>query len=430
MIKNATKYLAIVSVLAASALQAQQDASFSGFQFNRSLPGARSLAMGGAFVALADDATAAYSNPAGLTLLSRREVSLEQRQWRTQNPFTERGRISGAASGLGVDTVSGLSRSETSDSTNNLSFLSYVETAPKRRWALALYRHTLADFSTRFTSQGVFSASPATPRFGPYRFSTDFEVVDTGMAYAQQFGKCIDASGCLRVGGGLARYDLQVDAVQEVLDDPPNNGAADFGAPAITRALTFGDDSAVAGNLGVLWETAHSWRFALAFRQGPRFEIRQRLFGQEIPGHFHLPDQYVAGAAFQPNSALTLSVEFDRITYSSMRRDNRLSDLDLDDGTEGRLGLEYVFFVGDPIKPTRLALMAGAWSDPDHRIGFSGPVRTTGDLFRRAFFPSSGKRQEHVSAGLGANFGNFQVDAGCDRSSDVSTCGLSAVLRF
>ena len=38
--------------------------------------GARALAMGGAFTALADDATASYWNPAGLTQLERREISL------------------------------------------------------------------------------------------------------------------------------------------------------------------------------------------------------------------------------------------------------------------------------------------------------------------------------------------------------------------
>ena len=46
-------------------------------EFDFSNPGARSLAMGGAFVGLADDATAAYANPAGLTALLQPEVSLE-----------------------------------------------------------------------------------------------------------------------------------------------------------------------------------------------------------------------------------------------------------------------------------------------------------------------------------------------------------------
>src|SRR5687768_17014978 len=48
-------------------------------QFDFLNPSARSLALGSAFVGLADDATAALVNPAGLTALTRKEVSLEGR---------------------------------------------------------------------------------------------------------------------------------------------------------------------------------------------------------------------------------------------------------------------------------------------------------------------------------------------------------------
>ena len=41
------------------------------------IPGARANAMGGAFIAVADDATAAYTNPAGLTILTKPELALE-----------------------------------------------------------------------------------------------------------------------------------------------------------------------------------------------------------------------------------------------------------------------------------------------------------------------------------------------------------------
>ncbi len=50
-------------------------------QFSFSDPGARSMGFGGAFVALADDATAAFANPAGLVQLLRPEVSIEGRRW-------------------------------------------------------------------------------------------------------------------------------------------------------------------------------------------------------------------------------------------------------------------------------------------------------------------------------------------------------------
>ena len=46
-------------------------------QFDFLNPSARSLALGGAFVGLADDATAALVNPAGLIELTRKEISIE-----------------------------------------------------------------------------------------------------------------------------------------------------------------------------------------------------------------------------------------------------------------------------------------------------------------------------------------------------------------
>src|SRR5260370_322495 len=65
--------------------------SLSGLQFNFGNPGARSLGMGGAFLGLADDASAAEANPAGLTILRRPEVSLEVRNYQEQQLFTTSG---------------------------------------------------------------------------------------------------------------------------------------------------------------------------------------------------------------------------------------------------------------------------------------------------------------------------------------------------
>ncbi len=55
----------------------------SAIPFRFGPPGARSLGLGGAFIALADDATASEANPAGLTLLFRPEVSIHGRSTST-----------------------------------------------------------------------------------------------------------------------------------------------------------------------------------------------------------------------------------------------------------------------------------------------------------------------------------------------------------
>jgi long-chain fatty acid transport protein len=55
--------LLLLAATTASALTDEE--IFRNFRFNMINPGARSMALGGAFVSLADDATAAQANPAG-----------------------------------------------------------------------------------------------------------------------------------------------------------------------------------------------------------------------------------------------------------------------------------------------------------------------------------------------------------------------------
>ncbi len=66
-----------LSALAASSVRAQTDSALlSKVSFNLTNPGGKSLAMGGAFTAIADDATAALANPAGLGLISSMEFAI------------------------------------------------------------------------------------------------------------------------------------------------------------------------------------------------------------------------------------------------------------------------------------------------------------------------------------------------------------------
>ena len=58
---------------------------YGGYQFNFNNPGARALGMGGAFISVADDATAAVTNPAGLVILQRPEISAEAKVTRFTN---------------------------------------------------------------------------------------------------------------------------------------------------------------------------------------------------------------------------------------------------------------------------------------------------------------------------------------------------------
>src|SRR5687767_15117466 len=63
--------VACVLALAGPAQALTDEEVFRSFRFNTPPPGARALGMGGAFIGLADDATATFTNPAGLGYLMR-----------------------------------------------------------------------------------------------------------------------------------------------------------------------------------------------------------------------------------------------------------------------------------------------------------------------------------------------------------------------
>jgi len=84
--------LALCTLVALPALAQNTDIeALSGLQFNFGNPGARSLGMGGAFIGLADDASAAEANPAGLTILRKPEFSIEARNYLEQQIMTTSG---------------------------------------------------------------------------------------------------------------------------------------------------------------------------------------------------------------------------------------------------------------------------------------------------------------------------------------------------
>src|SRR5690348_1460924 len=114
--------MAVSSCLLASApaLAVTNVEANAGPQFNFINPGARSLGMGGAFIGLADDSTAAYTNPAG----------------------------------LGQVSISGIQTQDTSRDISNVSFLSFA--LPLEHGTLAFYRHELANFGADFASNGPF----------------------------------------------------------------------------------------------------------------------------------------------------------------------------------------------------------------------------------------------------------------------------------
>lgn len=407
-------------------------------EFSFSNPGARSLGFGGAFVALADDATAAFANPAGLVQLTRPELSLEGRSWSYTTPYTRGGRAAGVPTGIGIDTAPGPLTGESSADLTGISFASFVY--PGKRWSLALFQHQLANFEMTQEIQGLFapgSVAAGSMRGPIERGFWDLEIVTRGLAAAFQ------VTETLSLGLGVSHFDPSgVSMGSEYLPDDDTFDSyfaeASFLASRQVHEITIeaeGSDWGLAA--GFLWNLADNWGLGGVYRQGPEFEWRADFVAGPVnpdlppgtPARFTiplaLPDVYGLGVSYRSdNGRWTGAFEWDRIEYSTI-----IETLDpafkspgdsLDDGDEFHLGAEYAFLGAKPVFAVRL----GLWLDPDHQ------VRNESDFpFPQAELPP-GADELHYSAGFGVAFKRFQLDLGIDLSERIDTASISAIYSF
>jgi long-subunit fatty acid transport protein len=406
-------------------------------QFSFSNPGARSMGFGGAFIGLADDATAAFANPAGLVQLAKAEVSLEGRRWSYDTPFTEGGRASGLPTGIGIDNVAGLRIGNSSDELTALSFVSFVY--PVKRWSLAFYRHQLSKFEAESRTQGLF-AEPAPGQVERNQDETALTELDI-VTYGFSAGYRVSESFSL--GFGIGYFDgAFLLATEEFLWDDDTFDA--FFAPNSylperlvgVAELTI-DDTDWGLLAGFRWQVSEQVSLGGVFRQGPRFDaVLTQTAGPQFDGAppgstmraetpFEFPDVYGLGVAVRSrNDTFTFNFDWDRVEYSTI-----LESLDpglfddipvIDDADELHAGIEYVLLKTTPV----VALRFGAWLDPDHRLR---SVST--EVFDRAAF-QGGDDEIHLAAGVGVALSQVQFDLGIDFSELVDTVSISAIYKF
>ena len=410
-------------------------------EFSFSNPGARSIGLGGAFAALADDATAAFANPAGLVQLARPEVSVEGRMWNYTTPFTSGGRMWGTPTGTGLDTTPDLRFDESSSTLAGVSFLSFVY--PSGKWSLAFYRHQLANFEAIIATQGFFATDEQTGesfRTSDFRTSTRLEVVNYGFSGAYRL------SDSLSLGLGLSYFDGKLDTrtefyapIVETLPEGPLGPNTYVPEARISTQKVAFDDTSWSWSGGFLWRVSRPWSLGGFYRRGPKFSGGGGVFSgpaldpplsegtvlEQEESPLRLPDVFGLGAAYRSeDGSITGSFEWDHVNYSVIIEsfdpgivdpDVRLNDVD-----EFHFGFEYVFINWTPL----IALRGGIWVDPEHRIRYEGD-----DAVARAFF-RRGEETWHYAFGFGLATKRFQLDLGFDLSNLVNTASLSAIMSF
>jgi hypothetical protein len=429
-------------------------------QFDLLNPGARSLGMGGAFAAIADDATAGFTNPAGLSILGRPEISFEVRARRRETPFVAAGRANGVPSGRGEDVLSGLVPGLSIDNQFSPSFVS--ASFGKGRFAFSGYWHQLSKSGDRASQRGLFLTELFSDGSGsgglfPLDLRMRGSLFERTLSIGTAGGSMsFRVTNSLSVGGGITVSRLKLHSsigVFPYLDVPVFFGLEDY-SQTLPGVIESADDVATGFLVGVQQSLGRRARVGAVYRRNPDFTfVSSNRFNSKtgdrdisLSGRFQPPDALAIGGSFRVNNELVIVSEYGYVRHSSLYDDYITLNtyvsanvesygrvFEVDDAHEVHLGGEYsLILFGKP-----LALRGGSWLDPDHTVRYTGGTPRPGPFPYPAFHPAflanapKGKDQWHGSFGAGYSWNqHFEMNVGADFSRQSRTISSSVLTRF
>lgn len=343
--------------------------------------GARAMGMGGAFIAVADDATAASWNPAGLVQLEKPELSIVLSYYR----HTQSYHPSTHPEMTGSDTVS---------STDiNYASAAYPFVAFERNVVVSLNYQHLYDL----TQKNNYTQNFGTLDSGPRSFSQN------GKLYALSPALAVQLAPGLYLGGTLNIWQSWFG----------RNGWEDhdsYGGSLIPFAVSNqAEFSGVNGNIGLLWNFADGFSLGAVYKSAFDADLHvetERRFGSTvlpplaIDATLSMPASYGIGLGYRPNDALSFSGDLYLTDWSQFTLKNHANGIEFnpvygDDLSNGRLrdtiqvrlGAEYLFIAPERVIPVRCGL-------------FYDPV------------PQRGRLDDYYGIALGTGYstGLFSVD--------------------
>ena len=308
---GAVAFVALLCLSAAPATAQTNERIYEDLDFRFVTPGARAVAMGKTFIGLGDDATAAVSNPAGLSNLLEQEFSFEftGTQIKHQRFFpSEAGEL---------QTFGELVLTP--------SFFSYV--VPLRRATLAVFRNSLQNYRERYEIGDRF-----VPALNGTEDGTFGNIAASVESYG--FGGAYVLSRYISVGGSATLVSL--DLASEARSGTPLNPR--------NGTNTIDSDLEWSGLAGVLVKPTPSLALGFTYNKGSIFEVKTRLFGNflfTLPGNpprsidvnftgderdinYVLPDRYSAGMSWRPSNNMTVLGDVSRVNYSQQITDKFL----------------------------------------------------------------------------------------------------------
>ena len=462
------KLLLVITLLAISASGQNVDIeALSGLQFNFGNPGARSLGMGGAFLGLADDASAAEANPAGLTILRKREISVEARNYLEQQLFTTSG------------TFPAVERTAFTNHSDRvvLTFASAVLPI-KNRFTVGLYYHEplnnegggiVAPFQDPVTGDitplpNFFLPAEANKIVGgpitrqeclDRRRSTNNPFsclefrVDPFVSALSVRQRTYGVAGAWQVFptfsvGATVRHQRFLESAFTFRFTPgfdPKQIVVQATAKAEGSGVELVEETDTTFALGFKWTPMDRISFGGVYKQGPEFDAplfyadtsSQFNFAQVATTKFHTPDIFGIGVSLRPIPVLTVNIDAVHVKYSNLVDDFVSAVPEVraignpfkaNDVTEIHLGAEYFFATRIPV-----ALRGGVWRDPKHSVEWDGPLNHPNFIAEAMLYPE-GKDQTHYSIGAGLAWPRLQIDLAYDTSENYKVGSISMVSRF
>ena len=440
-------------------------------QFRFANPGARALAMGGAFIGLADDTTAIFANPAGLVQLASTTLVVEASHTRRANniPF-----YGGSIEQIGLqDFRFDLTDRDFPESSTSLPFAAYVRTGGRLKWGVFLAEQ--GDFSRTFQTEGVsippfsggrFVSVNTFEFFPPGDHFIDLKLRSAGFSVAWSFTERLSwgmtfSYNQFRYRGNSMLFIPNL----EMLFPDINFSPRDLEAIRPLYGMTFaqvdvdGKDTKPSAFGGILYTPTPRFTLGLSYKLQPSFDYdfvaegRDDNFEPEIvlqgQAPFNVPDSYGLGISFKPTDVFLLSLEVNRVAYSELSEDfvpffrndddpTRVSQ-SVADTTEYHLGMEY--FITALKYP--LALRAGYWFEPYHALQNTSLdtqiifrfLNQFGDFVQASrqtvFLQRFAEDLNHITFGFGLSVGRkFTLDMAADLTNENKIYSLSSIYRF
>lgn len=412
---------AALALFFASPLAAQELDSFAGMRFRFDAPGARSTAMGGASEALTDVFTAA-TNPASLARQRNRALAVEVRENSSSVDYLTGG------------TVGSFTTASMENSARGVRSAIVVLPAASATWAVyydeplnIVADATRVPLSTGHIIIGLRGNelvpdsecqpgpnAPAdcaigffnTPAIYPIRSEVRLRRYGAAGAWSR---------GRFAFGGGVQYAQLhQESGPNTILGQRTSGGRFTF-------------------NAGTQIDVTSRLHLGGSYRSGAEYDTDRWI----APGNsginaetYRTPSSYAAGLAFDVTPRLTVTADAVRVNYSDMTREISAefqsapmgwTSHSMPDVTELRAGAEYRLATRVPV-----ALRAGWWSDPAHRLRATGHGVHYAALSNLLLLDAD---ENHVTAGIGVG-DRVRVDAAIDRSERTTRASVALATTF